>query len=165
MYRGSTEKIIVSNDDLLVGDLVAFEKGMNVPADMIMVDGQDVECTESDLTGEPDGVKKVALNEDNYKDGVMSTMLAKSQISEGLGKALVTAVGINTVAGIISLKSSEDSELSKMTPLQQKLEVIADKIGNIGINCAYGTILFMLLRSGLEGAGVIPCGCGNLIYC
>jgi P-type E1-E2 ATPase len=83
VYRGSTEKILIGNDDLLVGDLVAFEKGMNVPADMIMVDGMDVECSEVDLTGEPDGVVKIALDEDNYKDGNMATMLAKSQISDG----------------------------------------------------------------------------------
>jgi magnesium-transporting ATPase (P-type) len=119
VYRGSTtEKITIDNDDLVVGDLVAFDKGMNVPADMIMVDGQDVECTETELTGEPDGVKKVALDSENYKDGVMCTMLAKSQIADGQGKALVTAVGTYTVAGIISEKTAEDSEVNKMTPLQ-----------------------------------------------
>jgi len=104
---------LIGNDDLLVGDLVAFEKGMNVPADMIMVDGMDVECSEVELTGEPDGVVKVALDEDNYKDGNMATMLAKSQISDGQGKALVTAVGTNTVAGIISEKTGDESEVNK----------------------------------------------------
>lgn len=157
--------MIIDNDDLVVGDLVAFDKGMNVPADMIMVEGMDVECTETELTGEPDGVKKIALDMDNYQDGLMCTMLAKSQIADGQGKALVTAVGTYTVAGIISEKTAEDSEVSKMTPLQQKLEVMADKIGWVGIYCAIGTFIFMLIRQGLEMGEVIPCGCGNIFTC
>jgi len=46
--------------NLVVGDLVVIEKGMKVPADMVMVSGQDISCIEADLTGEPDAnVKKV----------------------------------------------------------------------------------------------------------
>jgi magnesium-transporting ATPase (P-type) len=42
---------------------------------------------------------------------------------------------------------------------------MADKIGQVGINCAIGTFVFMLIRSGLEMGEVIPCGCGNLFTC
>lgn len=48
---------------------------------MIMIEGQDVVCNESELTGEPDGVDKVPVNGNNYlKEGVMCTMMAKSLI-------------------------------------------------------------------------------------
>ena len=72
---------------------------MKVPADCIMVQGQDTICTEGDLTGEPFGVEKIPINQANYKNGVMCTMFAKSLISQGRGKALVVAVGSNTIAG------------------------------------------------------------------
>lgn len=156
---------VIGNADLVVGDLIAFEKGMNVPCDLLMVDGQDVVCSEVDLTGEPDGVPKMAIDDTNYQEGGMCTMLAKSQVVDGQGRALVTAVGPLTVAGIISVKTAEDSEVNKMTLLQLKLEVIADKIGKVGMLCALLTFLSMLVRSGLEMAGVLPCGCQNLMNC
>jgi len=48
-----------------------------------MMSGIDTVCIEGELTGEPDGVEKVPLTEDNYNSGVMCTMLAKSLIQSG----------------------------------------------------------------------------------
>ena len=61
--------------------MIYFETGMKVPADCIMIEGQDVICIECDLTGEPDGVEKIPINQNNYKNGVMCTMFAKSLVS------------------------------------------------------------------------------------
>lgn len=71
----------------------------------MMVEGQDVTCNESELTGEPDSLEKTPINETNYRDGNMSTMLAKSLCDNGNGKAIVMAVGEATVAGVITLKT------------------------------------------------------------
>lgn len=135
---------------------------MKVPADCIMIEGQDVACTEGDLTGEPDALEKVALDESNYESGVQCTMLAKSLIQTGVGKALVLAVGPNTNAGIITEKTQKPSE---PTLLQEKLEVIADKIGKVGIACAVLTFFSMVVRTILEMFMIIPCGCTNLLTC
>lgn len=52
---------------------------MKIPADSIVLEGQDIECTETELTGEPDAMEKVVLNNDNYTvGGATGTMLAKS---------------------------------------------------------------------------------------
>lgn len=75
-----------------------------------MMSGIDTVCIEGELTGEPDGVEKVPLTEDNYNSGVMCTMLAKSLIQSGTGTALVLAVGPNTVAGVITEKTMSDNE-------------------------------------------------------
>jgi P-type E1-E2 ATPase len=37
--RGSSETITINANDLVVGDLVHMEKGMKVPADMLLVGG------------------------------------------------------------------------------------------------------------------------------
>ena len=100
---------------------------------MIMVEGQDVVCDESELTGEPDGLEKVPLNLDNYKHGYQCTMIAKSLITTGVGKAIVLAVGPQTVAGVITLKTQTAAE---QTQLQKKLDVIAGQIGNLGLAVA-----------------------------
>jgi len=84
---------------LVVGDLVSFDAGMKVPADMILVFGQDVQCKEDELTGEPDFVPKVIIDESNYRKGGLGTMMAKTQITSGFGKGLVVAVGDKTVSG------------------------------------------------------------------
>jgi Ca2+-transporting ATPase len=89
----------------VVGDLIKYEAGMKVPCDCIMIDGQDTVCIEGELTGEPDGVEKIPLTEENYNSGVMCTMLAKSLIQSGFGTALVLAVGPNSVAGVITEKT------------------------------------------------------------
>jgi Ca2+-transporting ATPase len=80
VFRGSDQSITIDGSELVVGDLIKYESGMKVPCDCIMIDGQDTVCIEGELTGEPDGVEKVPLTEDNYNSGVMCTMLAKSLI-------------------------------------------------------------------------------------
>lgn len=99
--------IISSKDstEIVVGDIIHFDQGMKVPADMLMVSGQDVLCKEDELTGEPDFVPKVVINETNYRKGGLCTMMAKSQITGGKGTGLVVAVGEKTVSGVISTKT------------------------------------------------------------
>lgn len=135
---------------------------MKVPADCIVLEGQDIVCDEGELTGEPIGIAKEPINENNYNDGGMATMLAKSLIQTGTGRALVLAVGPNTVAGVITEKTQTGNE---PTLLQKKLETIADKIGKVGFACATLTFVAMLIRIILEMVGVIPCGCQNITAC
>jgi len=105
VYRGSTDTITIDSTLLVVGDLIHFESGMKVPSDMIMVDGQDVTCNEGELTGEPDFCEKTATDHNNWNQGTMSCMLAKSLVASGFGKAIIVSVGPNTVAGVITEKT------------------------------------------------------------
>lgn len=162
VYRNSTEAQTIDGADLVVGDIIKFEAGMKVPADCIMIEGQDVTCIEGELTGEPDAVIKVPITEENYTQGDMNTMMAKSLVSTGFGKALVLAVGRNSVAGVITEKTMSEPE---PTLLQEKLSTIADKIGNVGTAVAALTLLAQLIKLILEFTEVIPCGCANVVTC
>ena len=162
VYRGSAEAVTIDAADLVVGDIVKFEAGMKVPADCIMVEGQDVTCIEGELTGEPDAVVKVPINEENYREGDMNTMMAKSLVSTGFGKALVLAVGKNTVAGVITEKTMSEPE---PTLLQEKLSTIADKIGDVGYFVAVLTLVAQFIKLILEYSEVLPCGCANIVTC
>ena len=58
------------------------------------------------MTGEPESVKKEVVTKENYKNGTVGTLLAKSLVISGMGKAIVVAVGNNTVSGAISERMS-----------------------------------------------------------
>jgi magnesium-transporting ATPase (P-type) len=156
VYRGSNDTTTIPNSELVVGDVFEFSFGIKLPADCILIEGQNVVCDEVELTGEPHGIDKVPVTEENYREGAMSSMLAKSLVQSGFGKALVVAVGPNTVAGIISSKTMKPSE---PTLLQKKLETIASKIGNVGIGCAILTFFSLIVRDALEMYKILPCGC------
>lgn len=83
-------------------------------------------------------MEKVFVDENNYNNGTTGTMMAKSLICSGFGKALVLAVGPNTVAGVITEKTQRATE---PTLLQEKLETIASKVGNVGILVAILTLV------------------------
>ena len=63
VYRSgkSDETTTISYEDLVVGDLVVLQKGMKVPADCMLVNGQNIKCKEDALTGEPDEILKEPL--------------------------------------------------------------------------------------------------------
>jgi magnesium-transporting ATPase (P-type) len=67
-------------------------------------------CKESDLTGEPDEISKSVITHQNYHTGVIGTLLAKSEVTEGFGKGLVVAVGQYSVAGVITKETLTEKE-------------------------------------------------------
>ncbi|XP_059687074.1 plasma membrane calcium-transporting ATPase 4 isoform X15 [Gavia stellata] len=64
-----------------------------LPADGILIQGNDLKIDESSLTGESDQVKK-SLDKDPM-------LLSGTHVMEGSGRMVVTAVGINSQTGII----------------------------------------------------------------
>jgi magnesium-transporting ATPase (P-type) len=164
VHRGSSEETITIDGTLLVvGDLISFASGERVPADCIMISGQDVLTDEAELTGEPDQMPKVRVDETNIANGDACHMIGKSLIVGGSGKALVIAVGDYSLSGVIEKSAVAGDPVQ--TGLQEKLTVIADKIGKFGMACAGLTFLAMLVRVFLEMMDYIPCGCGNITNC
>ena len=64
-----------------------------LPADGVVIQSNDLKIDESSLTGESDQVKKGADCD--------PMVLSGTHVMEGSGKVVVTAVGINSQAGII----------------------------------------------------------------
>ncbi len=52
------QSVTVGVKELVVGDIVRLNAGDKVPADGVLVEGSDLSCNESALTGEPDEKKK-----------------------------------------------------------------------------------------------------------
>lgn len=79
--------------DLIVGDICQVKYGDLLPADGVLIQSNDLKVDESSLTGESDHVKK--------GENVDSMLLSGTHVMEGSGKMVVTAVGLNSQAGII----------------------------------------------------------------
>uniref|UniRef100_A0A8B9KCR1 Calcium-transporting ATPase n=1 Tax=Astyanax mexicanus TaxID=7994 RepID=A0A8B9KCR1_ASTMX len=79
--------------DIVVGDIAQIKYGDLLPADGILIQGNDLKIDESSLTGESDHVRKSA-----DKDPML---LSGTHVMEGSGRMVVTAVGVNSQTGII----------------------------------------------------------------
>lgn len=86
---------------------------------------------------------KFTIDEINFKSNPDPFLLAKTLVENGEGVALVCAVGVSTFAGKVEEKLHIEDE---STPLQQKLEVIANQIGYIGFGVAIVTFIAMTSR-------------------
>ncbi|CEP02431.1 hypothetical protein PBRA_009015 [Plasmodiophora brassicae] len=125
------ETVQVDSSDVNVGDIVILRSGSLVPADAVFVAGDNVKCNESQLTGENIAVKKNARS---------PFVFAGTEVVDGEGLFIVTAVGIRTEWGQIMASVTQERHL---TPLQIKLEKMAAKLGKGGL--AVSLILFISL--------------------
>ncbi|XP_074133087.1 plasma membrane calcium-transporting ATPase 3 isoform X4 [Sminthopsis crassicaudata] len=79
--------------ELVVGDIAQIKYGDLLPADGVLIQGNDLKIDESSLTGESDHVRK-AVDKDPM-------LLSGTHVMEGSGRMVVTAVGVNSQTGII----------------------------------------------------------------
>jgi len=127
VLRGG-EQLQIPIFDVAAGDILLLDTGDIVCADGVFIDGFGLKTDESSVNGESDMVKKVS----GYQTGDCF-MISGSQIVEGMGRMLVTAVGPNSFNGrlLLALRVTDEE-----TPLQEKLEVLAGHIGKFGIVAA-----------------------------
>ncbi|XP_028567286.2 plasma membrane calcium-transporting ATPase 3 isoform X6 [Podarcis muralis] len=79
--------------ELVAGDIAQIKYGDLLPADGVLIQGNDLKIDESSLTGESDHVRKSV-----EKDPML---LSGTHVMEGSGRMVVTAVGVNSQTGII----------------------------------------------------------------
>ncbi|XP_019716046.1 plasma membrane calcium-transporting ATPase 1-like isoform X2 [Hippocampus comes] len=93
--------------EMVVGDIAQIKYGDLLPADGILIQGNDLKIDESSLTGESDHVRK-SLEKDPM-------LLSGTHVMEGSGRMVVSAVGLNSQTGIIFtlLGASENDEEKK----------------------------------------------------
>ncbi|XP_041984230.1 plasma membrane calcium-transporting ATPase 3 isoform X16 [Aricia agestis] len=106
--------------EIVVGDICQIKYGDLLPADGILLQSNDLKIDESSLTGESDHVKK--------GEAFDPMVLSGTHVMEGSGKMLVTAVGVNSQAGIIftllgaavDKQEKEIKQMKKEAKKQQK---------------------------------------------
>lgn len=143
----SGKTVEISVFDILVGDLIHLEPGDLVPVDGVLVEGFNVKCDESQATGESDIIRKrpadevyaAIENQDSLKK-MDPFIQSGARVMEGVGIFMVTSTGIYSSYGKTMMALNEDPEI---TPLQSKLNIIAEYIAKLG--GAAGLLLFIVL--------------------
>ena len=139
------------SDDLLVGDIIMINYGDIMAADVLLLEGNGIKMDESALTGESDAMKKekldkcLELKQSGEKKLPSPLILSGTNCIEGSGKGVVIAVGDHSQKGIIRRTVDNAQENSK-TPLENKLERIAELIGYFGLGAGVVTLIALVIR-------------------
>jgi len=129
-------QVNVTDEEICVGDILSVNAHnlASIPADCVLLGPpSELRMDESSLTGE----SKLILKRPG------DVVLSGTTASQGHGKMIVIAVGLNSVSGRIRARVYEsqdhDDELGgddDNSPLFVKLDLIAKQIGLIGTGCA-----------------------------
>ncbi|MFP4514222.1 MAG: cation-translocating P-type ATPase [Acidimicrobiales bacterium] len=133
--------------ELVPGDIVGVEAGEQVPADLRVLDAEDLRVDEAGLTGENEPVDKTpeVIDVDAPLAERTSMLFTGTTVVAGRGRGIVVATGRNTEMGRIS-DLAESAEETK-APLQEGLShlsrrlavaVVVGAIGLLGLGVARG---------------------------
>nr|XP_032524980.1 plasma membrane calcium-transporting ATPase 3 isoform X9 [Danaus plexippus plexippus] len=113
---GEVNQVPIS--EIVVGDICQIKYGDLLPTDGVLLQSNDLKIDESSLTGESDHVKK--------GESFDPMVLSGTHVMEGSGKMLVTAVGVNSQAGIIltllGAAETKEKQQKKESKKQQRKE-------------------------------------------
>ncbi|QNM15900.1 cation-translocating P-type ATPase [Fusobacterium hominis] len=127
------EKVEISSELVVPGDIMLLEAGDLVPADGRVLESFSLLVNESSLTGESENVEKKSevINVEELSIGDQKNMVfSGSLVSYGRGVILVTQTGMNTELGKIA--KLLESTKQKTTPLQVSLDNFGKKL-SVGI--------------------------------
>ena len=139
------------SDDILTGDIIIINYGDIMPADILLLEGNGIKMDESALTGESDSMAKEKFEKcyELFKKGETRIpsplILSGTNCIEGSGKGIVIAVGEHSQKGIIR-RTIDNAQEDNKTPLETKLEVIAELIGYFGLIAGVVTLIALMIR-------------------
>ena len=128
--RREGAEMLVSAAELVPGDVVLLQAGDRVPADGRLSLAAELSIDESTLTGESQPAQKsVALIGDPDVSLAERLNIAhmNTTVTSGRGEMIVTATGVHTEMGRISLELAATPELR--SPLQAQLDQLGKRLG------------------------------------
>ena len=161
-------------DEVVVGDLVVLGVGDEIPADGRLLKATDLAVDQSLMTGESEPVHKHAqpLEANEIGPDKPGCLYRGTQVVDGVGQMLVAEVGDATMIGQIARRLSAEGEpdtpsdgpeteeqrvqrkltISKqLTPLQLKLQHLAELISKVGYIAAVAIFSVLLVRGLILG--------------
>jgi len=114
-------------EEVVPGDVIVLGAGDRIPADAVLLEANNLYSDESMLTGESIPAAKSRADQSNAGLASVSSsnmVYMGSMITNGTGKALVTATGMETEMGRIA-ELMETAGVQE-TPLQKKLERLGE---------------------------------------
>ncbi|MBI5327182.1 MAG: HAD-IC family P-type ATPase [Deltaproteobacteria bacterium] len=150
VVRGGKEKDITSSE-LVPGDIILLNEGDYIPADGRLIQADDMRVDNSPLTGESRPVYKMAESLENGKNFIWTEMpnliFAGTGVLSGMGKAVVTATGMDTEIGKVAYLTQAIK--TEMSPLQKEMVRVTEVVTWVALSL--GIIFFLL---GFKMAGL-----------
>jgi P-type Ca2+ transporter type 2C len=119
----------VSSKELVPGDLMLMEAGVQIAADGRLLDAVNLQVREAALTGEAQAVTKQVegeLAENTALGDRLNLVFQGTEVVQGRGMAIVTRTGMSTEIGkIATLLQSVESET---TPLQKRMDQLSNAL-------------------------------------
>ncbi len=137
----------IDSAELTVGDIVVLQSGMQVPADVRIVQSKQLSINEAPLTGEWVAVEKMSLPVSVGTPFAEQSSMAwmGTFIAEGYGAGVVVAVGDTTAVGKLAKDVREVEEVK--TPIQTEME----KISRVMLYLIGALVLFIFGIGLLQG--------------
>ena len=148
--EGETMEIFVQ--DLVPGDILVLEEGMQIPADARLITASQLYTIESSLTGESQPSEKnpkKKITSTNIND-LANTVFLGTVIAKGRGRAVVVQTGMKTEFGKIALLVQAEEETG--SPLQKSLDHITKYLAliSVGISLLLFAISLLIGRDLVE---------------
>jgi Ca2+-transporting ATPase len=145
--RGTCLEMRVKAKEIVPGDIILLAAGDKVPADARIFKVANLEIDESMLTGESTQVRKTIDTLDKDLPVADRTNMAFSGtiVTQGRGKAVVVATGMETEVGKIA-KLIEETEKVE-TPIQKRTFALSKKLGLLAVFASGLTLAIGLLRA------------------
>ena len=131
------EPQLVTQKEIVVGDIIMVETGDKIVADGRLLESNDLSVDESALTGESLPANKdaaVVCPKETPVAERVNMLYSGCFISAGNGRMLVTGVGNDTEFGQIAQELSSIEKTT--TPLQEKLDKLGKQITVLGASAA-----------------------------
>ena len=131
----------INGKELVPGDIMLLEAGVQIAADGRLLDEQNLQVRESALTGEAEAVNKEAkliLEKDASLGDRLNCVYQGTEVVQGRAKVLVTKIGMQTelgkIAALIQDVETED------TPLQQRMT----QLGNVLVSGSLALVVVVV---------------------
>lgn len=134
----------IDSTQLTIGDIVSLDAGDIVSGDGRIIQSSSLQINESALTGEVDSVDKTTdtIDDDVIVGDRKNMVFSASLVTNGTGRYVVSAIGMNTEIGKIASMLNEAKE--RKTPLQKSLDDFSSQL-SIGIMVICGIVFCLNL--------------------
>lgn len=138
----NSQAMQVPRSELVVGDVVILEQGVEIPADGLLLEAINLQVNESSLTGEPVCHKTTdEAHFDREATYPSNRVLRSSMVVDGHGCMKVDAVGDETEIGHVARHATTFTDIE--TPLNQQLNRLSKLINKVAF-----TISLLVFVSG-----------------
>lgn len=131
------EMVTIPARELVPGDIAEIRVGDKVPADMRLISMKTtaIRVEQAQMTGESTSVNKeidaLPKSTENVIQAKTNMLFATTVVVNGLGRGVVTEIGMKTEIGKIQASVQEAAEDEEATPLKKKLDEFGEMLSKV----------------------------------